>query len=156
MTGVQTCALPILHDGDAIVGNFGGEGRIQYTALGDAMNTAARLEAANKALDTKVLVSREAMERTGLDWFRPMGRITLRGRSTPVDVFEPVPDWEEKDRTAVTAVIAAHEKGDIGGIQALEAMMKQDGDDPKDTDLGLANLLKRLEKTKNGESYALG
>ncbi|MEO9601429.1 adenylate/guanylate cyclase domain-containing protein [Parasphingorhabdus sp.] len=140
-----------MHYGDAIVGNFGGEGRIQYTALGDAMNTAARLEAANKALDTKVLLSREAMERTGLDWYRPMGRITLRGRSTPVDVFEPVPDWKEEDRAAVTAVIAAHEKGDTDSTQALDAMTKQ-----YDEDDGLANLLKRLKKTKNGESYALG
>ncbi|MEH6788993.1 adenylate/guanylate cyclase domain-containing protein [Parasphingorhabdus sp.] len=140
-----------MHYGDAIVGNFGGEGRIQYTALGDAMNTAARLEAANKSLDTKVLLSREAMERTGLDWFRPMGRITLRGRSTPVEVFEPVPDWAEKDRAAVTAVIAAHEKGDTGSIQALGAIIKQYGED-----LGLANLRQRLEKTRNGESYALG
>ena len=140
-----------MHYGDAIVGNFGGEGRIQYTALGDAMNTAARLEAANKTLGTKVLLSREAMERTGLDWFRPMGRITLRGRSTPVDVFEPVPDWEEKDRAAVTAVIAAHEIGDTGSIQALGVMIKENGEDQ-----GLANLLKRLQTTKNGESYALG
>jgi len=140
-----------MHYGDAIVGNFGGEGRIQYTALGDAMNTAARLEAANKTLETKVLLSREAMERTGLDWYRPMGRITLRGRSTPVEVFEPVPDWEEKDRAAVTAVIAAHKNGDTGSIQALGAIIKQYGED-----LGLANLRKRLEKTKNGESYALG
>ena len=113
-----------MHYGDAIVGNFGGEGRIQYTALGDAMNTAARLEAANKTLETKVLLSREAMERTGLDWYRPMGRITLRGRSTPVEVFEPVPDWEEKDRAAVTAIIAAHENGDTASIQALGAMIK--------------------------------
>lgn len=140
-----------MHYGDAIVGNFGGEGRIQYTALGDAMNTAARLEAANKALETKVLVSREAMEKTGLDWYRPMGRITLRGRSTPVDVFEPVPDWEEKDRAAVTAVIAAHQEGDNNAAQALATMIKQYGED-----LGLANLVKRLEKTKHGESYALG
>ncbi|MEP2103545.1 MAG: adenylate/guanylate cyclase domain-containing protein [Parasphingorhabdus sp.] len=140
-----------MHYGDAIVGNFGGDGRIQYTALGDAMNTAARLEAANKTLETKVLVSREAMERTGLDWYRPMGKITLRGRSTPVEVFEPVPDWEEKDRAAVTAVIAAHQKGDTDYIQALTAMVTQYGED-----LGLANLRKRLEKTENGESYALG
>ncbi|MEH6757466.1 MAG: adenylate/guanylate cyclase domain-containing protein [Parasphingorhabdus sp.] len=140
-----------MHYGDAIVGNFGGEGRIQYTALGDAMNTAARLEAANKTLETKVLISKEAMERTGLDWYRPMGKITLRGRSTPVEVFEPIPDWEEKDRAAVMAVIAAHEKGDISYVQALGAMMAQYGED-----LGLANLLIRLEKTKNGESYALG
>ncbi len=47
-----------VHFGEAIVGNFGGEGRIQYTALGDAMNTAARLEGANKPLDTTILVSR--------------------------------------------------------------------------------------------------
>ncbi len=140
-----------LHYGDAIVGNFGGEGRIQYTALGDAMNTAARLEAANKTLDTKVLVSREAMERTGLDWYRPMGTITLRGRSTPVEVFEPVPDWEEKDRAAVTAVIAAHKKGDTDYVQTLSTIVTQ-----YDEDLGLANLRKRLEKTENGESYALG
>jgi len=140
-----------LHYGDAIVGNFGGEGRIQYTALGDAMNTAARLEAANKTLETKVLISREAMERSGLDWYRPMGRITLRGRATPVEVFEPVPDWEDRDRAAVMAVIAAHEKGDKSSIQDLSTMIQQYGDD-----LGLANLLKRLEKTETGESYALG
>ncbi|MCU0891395.1 MAG: adenylate/guanylate cyclase domain-containing protein, partial [Sandarakinorhabdus sp.] len=45
-----------LHWGDVVVGNFGGEGRIQYTALGDAMNVAARLEGANKALKTAALV----------------------------------------------------------------------------------------------------
>ena len=44
-----------VHFGEAIVGNFGGDGRIQYTALGDAMNTAARLESANKPLGTTVL-----------------------------------------------------------------------------------------------------
>jgi len=62
-----------LHHGDAIVGNFGGEGRIQYTALGDSMNTASRLESANKKLDTNVLASREAMILSGLDWWRAMG-----------------------------------------------------------------------------------
>ena len=42
-----------MHFGEAVVGNFGGENRIQYTALGDSMNTAARLEAANKSLDVQ-------------------------------------------------------------------------------------------------------
>ena len=140
-----------VHYGDAIVGNFGGEGRIQYTALGDAMNTAARLEAANKPLETKVLVSREAMERTGLDWYRPMGTITLRGRSTPVEVFEPVPRLSDKERGEVTAVIAAHREGDISYIQKIGAMIAT-----YDEDLGLANLAHRLKNTKDGESYALG
>ena len=74
-----------LHRGEAVVGNFGGEGRIQYTALGDAMNTAARLESANKALKTTMLVSDEAKRESTLDLFRPMGRIVLSGRATPVD-----------------------------------------------------------------------
>ena len=49
-----------LHYGEAVVGNFGGEGRLSYTALGDAMNCAARLEGANKYLKTVALVSDEA------------------------------------------------------------------------------------------------
>src|SRR3546814_6957811 len=72
-----------LHGGDAIVGNFGGEGRIQYTALGDSMNTASRLEAANKSLKTGVLISAEAAARSGRDDLVPMGRVTLRGRAQP-------------------------------------------------------------------------
>ena len=59
----SACTRVGLHRGEAIVGNFGGEGRIQYTALGDAMNTGARLESANKALKTTMLVSDEARAR---------------------------------------------------------------------------------------------
>src|SRR3546814_1678783 len=72
-----------LHVGDAIVGNFGGEGRIQYTALGDSMNTASRLESANKSLKTGVLISAEAAATAGRDDLMPMGRVTLRGRARP-------------------------------------------------------------------------
>ena len=74
-----------LHFGEAVVGNFGGDNRIQYTALGDSMNTAARLEAANKALDSGVMASREFVERSGLDFWRPMGRVLLRGRDAPLE-----------------------------------------------------------------------
>src|SRR3546814_17692232 len=78
-----------LHVGDAIVGNFGGEGRIQYTALGDSMNTASRLEAANQRLKTGVLHSAEAAARSGRDALVPMGRVTLRGRGQPGDLSKP-------------------------------------------------------------------
>jgi adenylate cyclase len=140
-----------LHFGEAIVGNFGGEGRIQYTALGDAMNTAARLEGANKPLDTKVLVSREAMERTGLDWFRPMGRINLRGRATPVEVFEPVPDMSDAERAISAAIISAHDSGNSARVQTLTDTMPESAKDD-----AMINLLQRLEQTHKGESYVLG
>jgi adenylate cyclase len=109
-----------LHHGDASDGNIGGEGRIQYTALGDSMNTAARLEAANKPLETNMLVSREAMALSGLDWWRPMGRVRLRGRSTPVDLFEPAPDFPPGDAAELARILAAFDGGDAAGRAAAE------------------------------------
>jgi adenylate cyclase len=139
-----------LHFGEAVVGNFGGDKRIQYTALGDAMNTAARLEGANKALDTTVLVSREAVERSGLDWFRPMGTVTLRGRSTPVDVFEPVPEVPADERAMVNALVEAHRTGDSAAVQRLTAQLDALGDDA-----AVRNLVARLRATQTGESYGV-
>src|SRR3546814_3456113 len=71
-----------LHRGEAVVGNFGGEGRIQYTALGDGMNTAARLDSANKSLKTTILVSRDARELSTLQTLPPLGRNALPGPRT--------------------------------------------------------------------------
>lgn len=141
-----------LHYGDAVVGNFGGEGRIQYTALGDAMNTAARLEGANKPLDTKVLVSREAAERSGLDWFRPMGAVTLRGRKTPVEIFEPVPDLAMEMRRLAADVVSAHSAGEAERVQALTDMIAESAHE----DDAMMNLIERLRHTHKGESYVLG
>lgn len=141
-----------VHFGEAVVGNFGGEGRIQYTALGDAMNTAARLEGANKALDTTVLVSREAAERSGLDWFRPMGTVTLRGRRTPVDVFEPVPQIDEVRRKLAEEAVSAHSAGEAERVNALtDTILESAQDDP-----AMMNLIQRLRQTHKGESYVLG
>lgn len=140
-----------LHWGEAVVGNFGGEGRIQYTALGDSMNTAARLEAANKALGTRVLASKAAAERSGLDWWRPMGRITLRGRATPVRVYEPVPNATAEARARVAELLARADGGDATAIDELEHMAADASDDA-----ALANLVRRLRETKAGGSYVLG
>jgi len=141
-----------VHYGEAVVGNFGGEGRIQYTALGDAMNTAARLEGANKTLDTKVLVSREAVERCGLDWFRPMGEVVLRGRSTPVQVFEPVPDMPMEQRQVSADLLSAHSAGAADRVQALTDSLSDSvqGDD------AMMNLIERLREAHEGENNGLG
>ncbi|WP_375195937.1 CHASE2 domain-containing protein [Sphingobium sp.] len=144
-----------LHHGDAIVGNFGGEGRIQYTALGDSMNTASRLEAANKALETTILASREAMLLSGLDWWRPMGRVRLRGRATPVDLFEPAPDFPIADRAVLSEILAAFdgENADArsGALERLKGMINHHPDDA-----ALANLLYRYEYIGEGGTYGLG
>jgi adenylate cyclase len=90
-----------MHFGEAVVGNFGGENRIQYTALGDSMNTAARLESGNKTFRSSVMASEEFARRTTLDWWRPMGKVVLSGRSSPVALCEPAPDFPADDRAAL-------------------------------------------------------
>jgi adenylate cyclase len=109
-----------LHYGDAVVGNFGGEGRLSYTALGDAMNCAARLEGANKYLKTVALVSDEARKQTSADYFRPMGRIILSGRATPVVVWEPAPDFDPKLREELVRLWDTYDQGDRSALDAIE------------------------------------
>lgn len=140
-----------LHVGDAIVGNFGGEGRIQYTALGDSMNTAARLEAANKSLKTGVLISAEAAARAGRDDLVPMGRVTLRGRAQPVDVLTPRPDLTPDQRARIAALIAMHEAGEKHAfVTCATELQSQFGQDA-----AIMFLIERLNETEKGESYVL-
>ncbi len=139
-----------LHFGEAVIGNFGGEGRIQYTALGDSMNTAARLESANKQTQTGVLASREAMERSGMDWWRPLGRVRLRGRALPVDIFEPCPDMPQRERDHLTSILANMKTDYDAAIADLEILAKT-----SPNDAAVANLLYRVRHSKVGEAYKL-
>jgi adenylate cyclase len=109
-----------LHFGDAVVGNFGGEGRLSYTALGDSMNCASRLEGANKYLKTAALVSDEAKSHISLAVFRPMGRIILSGRAAPIVVWEPAPDFDVELRAELSRLWLAFDGGDRSALDAIE------------------------------------
>lgn len=139
-----------LHFGEAVVGNFGGERRIQYTALGDAMNTASRLEGANKSLGTSVIASRELAERSGLDWWRPLGKVVLRGRASPVEIFEPAPDFPEPDRAALAEAISLIGKDTRAAVAKLTGILC---DHPRDT--ALARLVERTRELEGNEAYVL-
>ena len=140
-----------LHFGEAVIGNFGGKSRIQYTALGDSMNTAARLEAANKALYSSVMASREFAERSGLDWWRPMGRVVLRGRSKPVDLFEPAPDFPAEDRAALYQAMILVEKDRPAALEVIRRVAESHPDDA-----ALANLVERTERLTHNHAFVLG
>lgn len=139
-----------LHHGEAIVGNFGGEGRIQYTALGDSMNTASRLESANKQLKSNILVSREAADLSGLNWFRSLGRVVLRGRATPVEILEPAPDTQPESLKAFNELARRAISGDVSAITALA---EQSTKNPKDE--ALANFVFRLAHQEEGGYFVL-
>jgi adenylate cyclase len=145
------CTRVGLHRGEAVVGNFGGEGRIQYTALGDGMNTAARLESANKSLKTTALVSNEVKVESTLDVFRPMGRIVLSGRATPVEVWEPKPSMPAELRQKLVNLWNRFESGDLSALAELERISGEHKDDA-----ALANFVYRIREAGPGGHFVLG
>lgn len=140
-----------MHFGEAVVGNFGGENRIQYTALGDSMNTAARLEAANKSLDSSVMASEEFASRTTLDWWRPMGRVVLRGRARAVDLREPAPDFAVSECAELRVALETLDTDRESGLQLLAAIVARNP-----ADMALQNLLLRCKDLNVEGSYVLG
>jgi adenylate cyclase len=77
-----------IHKGEAIIGNFGGERFFDYTGIGDTVNTAARLEAANRHFGTRVCVSEAVANACPGHRFRPIGSVRLKGKSRPLNCLE--------------------------------------------------------------------
>lgn len=78
-----------VHSGEVIVGNFGGKALFDYRALGDPINTAARLETINKHLGTRVCVSAALLEGCTSVAVRTVGRVLLKGKNHTLQVFAP-------------------------------------------------------------------
>jgi adenylate cyclase len=151
--GVEIGATRIgIHSGPALVGNFGGGQFFDYTAYGDTINIAARLEVANKQLGTRICVSGSVVERIAGFRGRPVGSMVLRGRSEAVPVHEPL--TAERHLDALTEkYLVAYAKAEARDPAALPAFAALLGHDSGD---GLVSFhLKRLLAGATGISVAL-
>ena len=79
-----------VHCGEVIVGNFGGKTLFDYRAMGDPVNTAARLESVNKHLGTQVCVSQAIVDGCPGLKARMVGRLMLKGKSQWLQAYEPM------------------------------------------------------------------
>jgi adenylate cyclase len=116
-----------LHSGMAIVGNMGSDLRFEYTALGDTVNLASRLEGANKTYGTRILLSGSTAEQLGhAVGLRRVDRVRVKGKQVAVDIFTPCANerlvqlselaWRAYDRRDYPAAAAAWTE-----VQVLDA-----------------------------------
>ena len=121
-----------VHAGPALVGNFGGSRFFDYTAYGDTINIAARLESANKFLGTRICVSATVAERAENFQGRPVGDLILRGRSEPLRAYEPLVSEAFKTPaiTQYSEAFAKLEAGDATAMPAFAALVGLHADDP--------------------------
>jgi adenylate cyclase len=118
-----------IHSGCAIVGNLGSKKRFDYTAIGDDVNLAARLEGINKLYGTGIMISGETASRIeGRCSLRPIDRVIVKGRSTPIDVFTPCDDAELIELTTQMLDRFRHRDWDAA-TSALDNMLARTPDD---------------------------
>lgn len=132
---LRECGLPPvamrigLHSGAAVVGNVGSDIRFSYTAVGDTVNLAARLEGANKAFGTGILLSDATAARLppGLP-LRVLDVVVVKGKSEPVRVFTPCEDNDLREHSAAALAAFESERWDESETHLRRLLFERPGD----------------------------
>ena len=75
-----------INTGNAIVGNMGSDTRFDYTAIGDPVNTAARLESATKEVGVDILIGKETAKNCNFE-LKLLEPITVKGKQKPLCIY---------------------------------------------------------------------
>lgn len=141
-----------VNSGGVLVGNVGGGGMFDYRALGDMINTAARLESANRVFGTRICVAGATAAQAPGFLGRPVGLVLLRGKSQPIEVHNALHPEEDGARSvaAYRAAYALMAAEDPAAREAFAAAAAAFPDDPL-----IAFHLARLEAGERGALFEL-
>jgi class 3 adenylate cyclase len=133
-----------LNCASVLVGNVGSSARLSYTALGDGVNVAARLEGINKLFGTTICISDSIYDQTRSDILaRPLKRVQVKGRKTEFMIYElralragddPELSVRGRDEQLCAMTCKASQQFEAGDIAAAErayhAVLDEFPDDP--------------------------
>lgn len=137
-----------VHTGTVIIGNVGGEYHSDYRALGDAINTAARLESLNKHIGTRICVSGTTMAQVPDFSGRPIGSLILKGKTEPIDAYEALSKQDASSERVTSYVKAFDKLKDSNGaaLDAFDRLHERYPEDPL-----VAFHLRRLQDGETGQ-----
>jgi adenylate cyclase len=108
-----------LHIDEVMVGHFGAPDRMSFTALGDGVNLASRLEGLNKQYGTRMIVSDAVRRQAGAGFaFRRLDRVAVKGKARAVEIHELCDEVTPQMRVYEDA-FAAYARRDFASAMGL-------------------------------------
>ena len=125
-----------LHCARALVGHFGARDRMNYTAIGDAINLASRLEGLNKRYGSSIIASDTIVDRANEAFdFRLLDVVAVKGKSDPITIYELLGTKGalEHCRQVVSAYETAFSAYAAGKFERALAVLQENASDPPST-----------------------